>query len=360
MDLKQPESQDSQEPPKYHDLLRLQHLLPLRHLKNLNSSSNIGLLQWNPEWTKDGASSFQHWQLRMLSSQIWILDYSRNYELHLRPEKDFLALDITTPDAHHYDPDPDKGKLQKIDLTKKRPFTDLQSVELQHLRFKRPKSRMQCYSTTKATALPNNRSMLEACQQFYSNTMLEQYYTQIQIDTRDYRIKTIEAKMGNKVLLLRRLPAAGFTKPILLLPYQWETPCWPPLCMPMFLREHRQIHQVQPEDYPRQLADLPQGQFRYSSCRGVMHPMVHLSCIISPHCHSLHWWAIPSTPPQQHWWWPCWSTTCSSTTPTEHSQLHCGQAHQQRSEEPERSLHLFHWCSICSPLAICSYFSKAP
>jgi hypothetical protein len=65
----------------------------------------------------------------MLSSQIWILDYSRNYELHLRPEKDFLALDITTPDAHHYDPDPDKGKLQKIDLTKKRPFTDLQSVE---------------------------------------------------------------------------------------------------------------------------------------------------------------------------------------------------------------------------------------
>ena len=147
------------------------------------------------------------------------LDFGLQQELRASPQarEDFLALDITTPDAHHYDPD--KGKLQKIDLTKKRPFTDLQSVEL-HLRFKRPKSRMQCYSTTKATALPNNRSMLEACQQFYSNTMLEQYYTQIQIDTRDYRIKTIEAKMGNKVLLLRRLPAAGFTKPILLLPYQ--------------------------------------------------------------------------------------------------------------------------------------------
>ena len=148
------------------------------------------------------------------------LDFGLQQEPRASPQAraDFLAFDITTPDAHHYDPD--KGKLQKIDFTKKRPFTDLQPVELQHLRFKRPKSRMQCYSTTKATALPNNRSMLEASQQFYSNTILEQYYTQIQIDTRDYRIKTVEAKMCNKVLLLRGLPAAGFTKPILLLPYQ--------------------------------------------------------------------------------------------------------------------------------------------
>jgi len=46
----------------------------------------------------------------------------------------------------------------------------------------------------------------------YSNTILKQYYTQIQIDTMDYSIKTIEAKMGNKALLLRGLPATGFTK----------------------------------------------------------------------------------------------------------------------------------------------------
>ena len=63
-----------------------------------------------------------------------------------------------------------------------------------------------------ATFLPNNRFVLEACQQFFSNTILGQYYTQSQIDTKDCRIKTIEATMVNKALLLRRLAATGFTK----------------------------------------------------------------------------------------------------------------------------------------------------
>ena len=45
----------------------------------------------------------------------------------------------------------------------------------------------------------------------------------------------------------------------LRLPYQWETPYWPPLCMSMGLRKYRQIHQVQLEDHRRQLADLLQG-----------------------------------------------------------------------------------------------------
>ena len=63
-----------------------------------------------------------------------------------------------------------------------------------------------------ATFLPNNRFVLEACQQFFSNTILGQYYTQTQIDTKDCRIKTIEATMVNKALLLRRLAATGFTK----------------------------------------------------------------------------------------------------------------------------------------------------
>ena len=109
----------------YHDLLRLQHLLPLRHLKNLNSSSNIELLQWNPEWSKDGTSSFQS-ALAAKDVELSDLDFGLQQELRASPQAraDSLAPDITAPDAHHYDPD--KWKLQKIDLTKRRPFTDLQ------------------------------------------------------------------------------------------------------------------------------------------------------------------------------------------------------------------------------------------
>ena len=44
------------------------------------------------------------------------------------------------------------------------------------------------------------------------NTSFEQYYTSIQLDTMDTRLKTLEAKMGNKAILLRGLPATGFTK----------------------------------------------------------------------------------------------------------------------------------------------------
>ena len=46
------------------------------------------------------------------------------------------------------------------------------------------------------------------------------------------------------------------------------------------------------------------------------------------------------------------SPTSSTTHPSSRRPLH-----QQWSEEPERSLHLFHWLSL---LAICSYFSKVP
>ena len=40
-------------------------------------------------------------------------------------------------------------------------------------------------------------------QQFYSNTILEQYYTQIQIETIDTSLETAEARLGNKFLLLK-------------------------------------------------------------------------------------------------------------------------------------------------------------
>ena len=99
-------------------------------------------------------------------------------ELRSSPQAraDFLAFNLTSPEALHFDPD--KGKLQKIDLTFNR-------SKLQRLRFKN------------STPIPV--------------TILEQYNTHIQIDTVDTRLKTVESTIDSKALLLRGLPATGFT-----------------------------------------------------------------------------------------------------------------------------------------------------
>lgn len=189
------------------------------------------------------------------------------------------------------------------------------------------------------TFLPNNRLVLEACQQFLSNTILGQllhpesdWYKRLQNQdhwSHNGQQSSSTSKTSSHWIHQEQ---PGLEPPILLLAYQWETPYWPPLCMPMVLREHRQIHQVQPEDYPRQLADLLQGQFRYSSCNSVMRPMEHCSCIISPHCHWRHWWPSPSSTfsiaPYKLFRWICRCHTFSTSTSTEISQLHCGRAHQ--------------------------------
>ena len=42
------------------------------------------------------------------------------------------------------------------------------------------------------TIVPNHSLLIQACKQDYSNPVLKQYYTQIQIDTIDSRLKALE------------------------------------------------------------------------------------------------------------------------------------------------------------------------
>ena len=146
---------------------------------------------------------------------------------------------------------------------------------------------MQCYSTTKPSSCPT----IDSCLKLANNLLKHHPQAVLHPDSDWYNGLQHQDHWGQDGQ--QSSSTSGSTShwihqaqprlepPILLPPYQRETPYWPPLCMPMVLRQHRQIHQVQPEDYPRQPADLLQGQFRYSSCRGAMHPMVYLSCIIS-------------------------------------------------------------------------------
>eukprot|EP00435_Cladocopium_sp_Y103_P057950 s818_g20.t1 len=130
----------------------------------------------------------------MLNSQTLILASNKNFDSS-QARQDFLALNLTAPDTLHFDPE--HGKLQKIDLTKKRPFTDITTVDIPTIETSEVQIRDVMKQYHQSTFLPNHQFMLQACKQFYSNTMLEQYYTQLQIDTMDTRIKTLEARLGN-------------------------------------------------------------------------------------------------------------------------------------------------------------------
>jgi hypothetical protein len=59
------------------------------------------------------------------------LDYAPQQELRSSPQArvDFLASNLTTPEALHFDPE--QGNLQKSDLSKTRPFTDTRTTRPQ-------------------------------------------------------------------------------------------------------------------------------------------------------------------------------------------------------------------------------------
>jgi len=103
------------------------------------------------------------------------LGFGLQQELRSSPQAraDFLALNLTSPEALHFDPD----KANSRRLTS--PRSDL--------------------------SLTFNRSKLQHL------SILEHYNTHIQIDTKDTRLKTLESTIDNKALLLPGLPATGFT-----------------------------------------------------------------------------------------------------------------------------------------------------
>ena len=76
-------------------------------------------------------------------------------------------------------------KYQKIDLTKKRPFTDLQLVAVPILEVPETQIKEAMMQYHQDTFMPNHTFLLEACKQVYTQGNLEHYYTNIQLDTID-------------------------------------------------------------------------------------------------------------------------------------------------------------------------------
>ena len=141
------------------------------------------------EWFPPGIVSQEH------RAELSDLDYSPQQELQASEQAriGFLAFSLTTPDTTLWSW---TRLLPKVDLTKKRPFKAIQSIELPTLEVQESQIKdamMQCHENT---FMPNHACLLEACKQFYTHASLEQYDTNIQLDTIDTRLKTLDAKLA--------------------------------------------------------------------------------------------------------------------------------------------------------------------
>jgi hypothetical protein len=198
MDAKTADSQEpppGQDPPQGHepststptpsDLSPEDLELTQRHGQTLRNPSPPKKAGTEPGWEELLDS------LSAKDIEISGLDYAPQQELRSSPQArvDFLASNLTTPEALHFDPE--QGNLQKVDLSKTRPFTDTQPLEPPTLKVQEGQFKDAILQHHQTTCLPNHPLLMQACKQFYPNSVLEQYYIQIQIVTIDSRLKTL-------------------------------------------------------------------------------------------------------------------------------------------------------------------------
>ena len=126
----------------------------------------------------------------------------------MQARKDILDLNLTAPEVQHFNTD--SGKMEKLDLSKKRPFNSITEVPILATSEEKIKEAMMQYHQD--TFLPNLNALIDNCRKFYHNTIHELYYSQLKVDMMDSRLKTLEARFGNKSLLIKGLPAHGHNR----------------------------------------------------------------------------------------------------------------------------------------------------
>ena len=120
--------------------------------------------------TEKGWSDF----LQTLSAkniELSDLYYSLQQELQAS-EQARIDLNLTTPDTLHCHPE--QGSYQKLDLTIRRPFKDIQSIELPTLEVQEDQIKDAMMQYHQNTVMPNHSYLLEACKQVYTHASLEQ------------------------------------------------------------------------------------------------------------------------------------------------------------------------------------------
>ena len=171
--VKEPSSQESQPPAvpeaalplttaSTHSTTETVTAEELELLRQFRASSSRTTSPPKKAKTEKGWSDF----LQTLSAkniELSDLYYSLQQELQASEQAriDFLALNLTTPDTLHFDPE--QGSYQKLDLTKKRPFKDIQSIELPTLEVQEAQIKDAMMQYHQNTFMPNYSYLLEAC-----------------------------------------------------------------------------------------------------------------------------------------------------------------------------------------------------
>jgi len=163
----------------------------------------------SPKRSKSEEPDWQQFLESLAAKDIEFGDLDPQFQQTLKTDvqarKDFLDLNLTAPEVQHFNTD--SGKMEKLDLSKKRPFNSITEVPILATSEEKIKEAMMQYHQD--TFLPNLNALIDNCHKFYHNTVHELYYNQLKVDMIDSRLKTLEARFGNKSLLIKGLPEIG-------------------------------------------------------------------------------------------------------------------------------------------------------
>eukprot|EP00438_Fugacium_kawagutii_P025696 Skav203443 [mRNA] locus=scaffold1836:462069:462818:+ [translate_table: standard] len=126
--------------------------------------------------------------------------------------RDFLLVQLTPDAAKAYDPE--KKSFTTVNLSRKRIFSEQETIPATTPTLAIPeesiKSAMLC--TTRHTVLPNLEKLWTTCAEFYTNTVMEAQYGQLRFDMIATRLRSLEQSRSNKTILIRGLPAFGYSR----------------------------------------------------------------------------------------------------------------------------------------------------
>jgi hypothetical protein len=142
------------------------------------------------------------------------LDPALRHLLKTDPEarKDFQQVQLTPDQARAYDPS--KKEFATIDLSKKRIFSEVDDIISKTPVLEIPeesiKAAMLEYHSQ--SVIPSFDKLWRTCADFYSNTVLESQYVQLTLDMMSTRLRSLEQSRANRTVLIRGLPAFGYTR----------------------------------------------------------------------------------------------------------------------------------------------------
>lgn len=100
-----------------------------------------------------------------------------------------------------------------MSLSKKRLFSDQEkfTADIPTLTIPEESIKAAMIEYHSQTVLPNMEKLWTTCAEFDANTVMESQYVQLHFDLVDTRLRSLEQSRSNKTVLIRGLPAFGYS-----------------------------------------------------------------------------------------------------------------------------------------------------